>query len=48
MFDEIDRQILSIVQGSARTNNAEIARLVGMAPSAVLRSCSTSDSRKDR
>jgi Lrp/AsnC family leucine-responsive transcriptional regulator len=36
MFDEIDRQILSIVQGSARTNNAEIARQVGMAPSAVL------------
>lgn len=36
MFDEIDRQILSIVQSSARTNNAEIARQVGMAPSAVL------------
>jgi len=36
MFDEIDRQILSIVQDSARTNNAEIARQVGMAPSAVL------------
>ncbi len=36
MFDEIDRQILSIVQESARTNNAEIARQVGMAPSAVL------------
>lgn len=36
MFDEIDLQILSIVQESARTNNAEIARQVGMAPSAVL------------
>ena len=36
MFDDIDRQILSIVQDSARTNNAEIARQVGMAPSAVL------------
>jgi Lrp/AsnC family transcriptional regulator, leucine-responsive regulatory protein len=36
MFDEIDLQILSIVQNSAKTNNAEIARQVGMAPSAVL------------
>ena len=36
MIDEIDRQILSIIQDSARTNNAEIARQVGMAPSAVL------------
>ncbi len=36
MIDEIDRQILLIVQETARTNNAEIARRVGMAPSAVL------------
>ena len=36
MIDDIDRQILSIVQDCARTNNAEIARQVGMAPSAVL------------
>ncbi len=36
MIDDIDREILSIFQGCARTNNAEIARQVGMAPSAVL------------
>ncbi len=36
MIDTIDQQILAIVQDSARTNNAEIARQVGMAPSAVL------------
>jgi len=36
MIDEIDRQILNILQQNARTANAEIARQVGMAPSAVL------------
>ena len=36
MLDPIDLKILTIVQGNARTNNAEIARQVGMAPSAVL------------
>ena len=36
MTDTIDRQILEIVQEGARTNNADIARRVGMAPSAVL------------
>jgi Lrp/AsnC family leucine-responsive transcriptional regulator len=36
MIDEIDRQILSILQQNARTSNAEIARQVEMAPSAVL------------
>ncbi len=36
MIDEIDRQILSILQQNARTSNAEIARQVDMAPSAVL------------
>lgn len=36
MIDEIDRQILTIIQSGARTNNAEIARAVGMAPSAIL------------
>lgn len=35
-FDAIDRQILAILQDNARTSNAEIARQVGMAPSAVL------------
>ncbi len=36
MIDDIDRQILAIVQSGARTNNADIARQVGMAPSATL------------
>jgi Lrp/AsnC family leucine-responsive transcriptional regulator len=36
MIDDIDRQILSILQDNARTSNAEIARQVSMAPSAVL------------
>jgi len=35
MIDYTDRQILSILQESARTSNAEVARRVGMAPSAV-------------
>ena len=36
MIDEMDQKILSIIQANARTANAEIARQVGMAPSAVL------------
>ncbi len=36
MIDEMDRRILEILQTNARTPNAEIARQVGMAPSAVL------------
>lgn len=36
MIDEIDRQILNILQQNARTANAEIARQIDMAPSAVL------------
>lgn len=36
MIDEIDRQILTILQENARTSNAEIARQIDMAPSAVL------------
>ena len=36
MIDDIDLEILAIIQDCARTNNAEIARQVGMAPSAVL------------
>ncbi len=35
-IDETDLKILEILQGAARTSNAEIARQVGMAPSAVL------------
>lgn len=36
MIDEIDLVILKILQEKARIPNAEIARQVGMAPSAVL------------
>ncbi len=36
MIDKIDIKILTIVQDNGRTSNAEIARQVGMAPSAVL------------
>lgn len=36
LLDATDLQILDILQRGARTNNADIARQVGMAPSAVL------------
>jgi Lrp/AsnC family leucine-responsive transcriptional regulator len=36
MINEIDTKILNIVQQDARISNAEIARRVGLAPSAVL------------
>ncbi|HBA87957.1 MAG TPA: Lrp/AsnC family transcriptional regulator [Geobacter sp.] len=36
MIDEIDLHILEILQEKARIPNAEVARQVGMAPSAVL------------
>ncbi len=36
MIDEIDEKILNIVQQNARISNADIARQVGMAPSATL------------
>jgi len=35
-IDEVDLQILEILQNKARVPNAEVARQVGMAPSAVL------------
>lgn len=35
MIDAIDTKILTILQENARTPNAEIARRVGMAPSAI-------------
>src|SRR6266540_2523093 len=35
MINEIDKRILAILQENARTSNAEIARKVGLAPSAV-------------
>jgi len=36
MIDATDREILNILQQNARISNAEIARQVGMAPSAIL------------
>jgi Lrp/AsnC family transcriptional regulator, leucine-responsive regulatory protein len=36
MIDNIDREILNIIQQDARTSNADIARQVELAPSAVL------------
>jgi Lrp/AsnC family leucine-responsive transcriptional regulator len=35
MIDDTDRKILAILQEDARTSNAEVARRIGMAPSAV-------------
>ncbi len=35
MIDETDRLILTMLQDNARTSNAEIARQVGLAPSAI-------------
>jgi len=36
MLDAIDLQILDLLQDNARVSQAEIARIVGLAPSAVL------------
>ena len=36
MIDDIDRTILSLLQQNARTSQSELARAVGLAPSAVL------------
>jgi Lrp/AsnC family leucine-responsive transcriptional regulator len=36
MINDIDKQILNIIQQDARISNADIARQVGLAPSAVL------------
>ncbi len=36
MIDDIDRNILNIMQQDARTSNVEIARQIGLAPSATL------------
>ncbi len=36
MIDGIDKKILKMLQDNARTSNAEIARSIGMAPSAIL------------
>ncbi len=36
IFDEIDEKILNALTKDARTSNAELARQIGMAPSAIL------------
>ena len=36
MINETDKRILKILQDNSRTTNAEIARQIGMAPSAIL------------
>lgn len=36
MIDDTDRDILNIIQEDARISNAEIARQIGFAPSAIL------------
>lgn len=36
MIDDIDKDILNIIQQDARISNAEIARQIGLAPSATL------------
>lgn len=35
MIDDIDLKILTVLQDNARTSNAEVARRVGLAPSAI-------------
>jgi Lrp/AsnC family leucine-responsive transcriptional regulator len=35
MIDDVDRAILDALQHNARTSNAEMARSIGMAPSAI-------------
>lgn len=46
MINEIDNKILNILQGNSRTTNAEIARQVNMAPSAVLERIRRLEKRK--
>jgi Lrp/AsnC family leucine-responsive transcriptional regulator len=46
MIDAIDTKILNIIQENARTSNAEIARRVGLAPSAVFERIRKLEERK--
>src|SRR5262249_42310703 len=46
MIDEIDTTILKILQENSRTSNAEIARQVGLAPSAVFERIRKLEERK--
>lgn len=46
MLDDIDLQLLDMLQNDARTTNAELARRVNMAPSAVLERVRRLEDRK--
>src|SRR5258708_4247693 len=46
MIDEIDATILDLLQENARISQAEIARVVGLAPSAVLERIRKLESRR--
>ena len=46
MIDEISLNILKILQKKARIPNVEVARQVGMAPSAVLERSDSGDHRR--
>lgn len=46
MIDETDKEILNIIQHDGRISNAEIARQVGLAPSAVLERVRKLEERK--
>ena len=46
MIDGIDKQILNILQQDARTSNADIARQIDLAPSAVLERIRKLEDRK--
>lgn len=46
MIDGIDKNILNIIQQDARISNAEIARQVGLAPSAILERIKKLEERK--
>lgn len=45
MIDATDREILEVIQQNARTSNAEIARQLGMAPSAIFERIKKLESR---
>ena len=46
IIDDIDRKLLTILQQNARTSNTDMARTVGLAPSAVLERVRKLEERK--
>lgn len=46
MIDEIDKKIINILQDNSRTPNAEIARILDMAPSSVFERLNHLESKK--